>query len=107
MVSTMAEDDEVEELRMAVAKSSQSAREATKIMVRPRLASVGNISIIHCFLACREGRISTCCVTCSEDVPVLPTAILGSIGGGGRCKATKMIHVEKRNKYRSKKPQQM
>eukprot|EP00957_Ditylum_brightwellii_P060776 4614460-Ditylum_brightwellii.AAC.1 len=71
MASTMAEE---EELQMTAAKSSE---EATKMMLHPRLTSIENISMVHCFLACREGRISACCVTCSEDVPVLPTAILG------------------------------
>ena len=55
---------------------SQSSLVATKTMHRPIGARTGSISRSHWVLAFASGRTMTWLSTCSDEVPVLPTAIL-------------------------------
>mmetsp|Transcript_22785 Transcript_22785/g.51652 ORF Transcript_22785/g.51652 Transcript_22785/m.51652 type:complete len:192 (-) Transcript_22785:1163-1738(-) len=70
---------------------SQSSLVATKTMHRPIGARTGSISRSHWALALASGRTMTWLSTCSDEVPVLPTAILfflrgeGESGKGKKC----------------------
>mmetsp|Transcript_7699 Transcript_7699/g.17996 ORF Transcript_7699/g.17996 Transcript_7699/m.17996 type:complete len:240 (-) Transcript_7699:1015-1734(-) len=80
---------------------SQSSLVATKTMHRPIGARTGSISRSHWALALASGRTMTWLSTCSDEVPVLPTAILFFLRGegeSGKGKSATNTTGEKRRK---------